>query len=312
LPESKKEGNIMKYRLITILLVLATICLGPWSAGAAYYAASVDNPYLITNSGSVPQINQYQFTDPGPTYPGYTLHTGSYAGSVLESYTRQQYTPPSNYIGNNGFAAGPATALFSLSDIIISGPAGPVGVKVNLSLNGTLTPTTTNSSGNGYSDAHAWVQIHGGFSSSFDFVGQIDAFSHSQSGTTTNSFSGTGLFSGLTSFSGSESITTPSFTLSNGTHSMVLALSTGTDWDYNIYYPVDASVDANADFFHSLSFATSGDVFTFDQPGYTVNSLDGKIVDNRFVGSPVPVPPSVLLLGSGLLGLAGWRRFRKS
>jgi len=27
---------------------------------------------------------------------------------------------------------------------------------------------------------------------------------------------------------------------------------------------------------------------------------------------PVPLPPSVLLLGSGLLGLAGWRRFRKN
>ena len=30
------------------------------------------------------------------------------------------------------------------------------------------------------------------------------------------------------------------------------------------------------------------------------------------VGSPVPIPPSALLLGSGLLGLVGWRRFRKS
>ncbi|MGD0828621.1 MAG: hypothetical protein ABSA09_11125 [Desulfobaccales bacterium] len=29
-------------------------------------------------------------------------------------------------------------------------------------------------------------------------------------------------------------------------------------------------------------------------------------------GTPVPVPPSALLLGSGLLGLAGWRRLRKS
>jgi hypothetical protein len=32
----------------------------------------------------------------------------------------------------------------------------------------------------------------------------------------------------------------------------------------------------------------------------------------RIDGTTVPLPGSVLLLGSGLLGLAGWRRFRKS
>ncbi|MFA5112361.1 MAG: hypothetical protein WC443_13200 [Desulfobaccales bacterium] len=40
----------------------------------------------------------------------------------------------------------------------------------------------------------------------------------------------------------------------------------------------------------------------------------GRIYSLNVSGStnPVPVPPSLLLLGSGLLGLEGWRRFRKS
>jgi len=39
---------------------------------------------------------------------------------------------------------------------------------------------------------------------------------------------------------------------------------------------------------------------------------DGLYNDIMVTGSPVPLPGSLLLLGSGLLGLAGWRRFRRS
>ena len=43
------------------------------------------------------------------------------------------------------------------------------------------------------------------------------------------------------------------------------------------------------------------------------NTTQWPAVDNFYVGlAAVPVPPTVLLLGSGLLGLVGWRRFRKS
>lgn len=38
-------------------------------------------------------------------------------------------------------------------------------------------------------------------------------------------------------------------------------------------------------------------------------SMTGHVID---ITAPVPLPPTVFLLGSGLLGLAGWRRFRKS
>jgi probable HAF family extracellular repeat protein len=48
---------------------------------------------------------------------------------------------------------------------------------------------------------------------------------------------------------------------------------------------------------------------------YAINE-GGQIVgrtnnSHAFLLTPVPLPPTVLLLGSGLLGLAGWRRLKK-
>jgi hypothetical protein len=61
------------------------------------------------------------------------------------------------------------------------------------------------------------------------------------------------------------------------------------------YYPMSfISVDLGG-IVNQLSFAADG-FFLMDNFNYTA----------------VPLPPSMLLLGSGLLGLAGWRRFRKS
>ena len=45
------------------------------------------------------------------------------------------------------------------------------------------------------------------------------------------------------------------------------------------------------------------------------NAIPGGVIGSEaftVYGSKVPVPPSALLLGSGLLGLGGWRRLRKS
>lgn len=59
--------------------------------------------------------------------------------------------------------------------------------------------------------------------------------------------------------------------------------------------------------------------FTIINPGaaslfaYTLdyNEANGAPAVLEFPHSEVPLPPTILLLGSGLLGLAGWRRFRK-
>jgi hypothetical protein len=47
---------------------------------------------------------------------------------------------------------------------------------------------------------------------------------------------------------------------------------------------------------------------------WTFLSVDGSTIYSEYLAplpNPVPIPPTVTLLGSGLLGLAGWRLFMK-
>lgn len=61
---------------------------------------------------------------------------------------------------------------------------------------------------------------------------------------------------------------------------------------------------------YSLNLATGAATLVGDLSGLTY-SVSGFSVAGEPSGL-VPVPPTALLLGSGLLGLVGWRRFRKS
>lgn len=63
------------------------------------------------------------------------------------------------------------------------------------------------------------------------------------------------------------------------------------------------------------NFLLSGGVYTtLDIPGqiaYGINGPGQIVTYENFVANPVPLPGTLLLLGSGLLGLAGWRRLRQ-
>jgi hypothetical protein len=63
--------------------------------------------------------------------------------------------------------------------------------------------------------------------------------------------------------------------------------------------------------FHWLDLNGGNPTQIFDQASILPGDLggDGNL---QIFGEAVPVPSTLLLLGSGLLGLTGWRRFRKS
>jgi len=68
--------------------------------------------------------------------------------------------------------------------------------------------------------------------------------------------------------------------------------------------PQNPTSSCNSSFdVQGFSFATTGPVFNLPA-GWTANSVDGTIVNNRFV----PEPATAFLIALGLLGLTGWRR----
>ena len=73
------------------------------------------------------------------------------------------------------------------------------------------------------------------------------------------------------------------------------------------------TVDPSINFIKDASKSPAGGVLAFPNGSNLFTQADGGgIFGPNFDTKPVPVPPTVLMLGSGLLGLAGWRRFRKS
>lgn len=52
--------------------------------------------------------------------------------------------------------------------------------------------------------------------------------------------------------------------------------------------------------------------FEWDEWDITIPTDDGFFVSVDKLVRPIPLPPSVFLLGSGLIGLVGLRRLKKS
>ncbi|MFL5242838.1 MAG: PEP-CTERM sorting domain-containing protein, partial [Gemmataceae bacterium] len=137
---------------------------------------------------------------------------------------------------------------------------------------------------------------------------QAQQFAFFQSTDTFGNFTGSLFDSGT--------ITTQPFLFHAGLNRLTLELFIRVQGDAGGFSTsFDAISDSLVDFSHTVTFATHGPVFNLPD-GYSANSDEAQITDNRFVSSTVapagvPEPASLTILAIGALELMGyswWRR----
>ncbi len=96
-----------------------------------------------------------------------------------------------------------------------------------------------------------------------------------------------------------------------GVNSVSMSIEVGAHANQNGAQPGIAAL-AVSTFHHTLSFASDRPVFDLPE-GWTVNSFDANIVDNRWIGTTVPEPSSFVVTTLGALSICALRRkFRRA
>jgi len=216
------------------------------------------------------------------------------AGLGSRVFGRIDYIGPS--AGGTLFFNVNSSASGRYDDIVISGNAGAVTTSLNMTLEGELN------AGAGAS------QFDGGDSSVLvDFLVNGTRIGFSKTDLSVfidpgSVFVGPGkakiVFGGSGSANLSSVITSPQFTVTANTpFSLEIRLQTNTR---PFGFGTLIAGSGSAEFLNTLTFARSGAVFNL-AGGYTANSIDAGISNNF---GTVPLPGSLLLIGSALASLA--------
>lgn len=262
----------------------------------AFAVAALLIAATVADSGNATPVYTIEITGQGPVTGG-TLQADSFSDGTIAIEIVAGPAGLGASVQSNGTPAF-ARATLLIHDVVISGPTDFVTSSLNLHLSGSLglSPSGSNTV-NG-----AYVRIDGGW-----FTGLVNPCVSTLPGM---AGCGGGAFPEFYTAGILESVTgtTASTTINDTFGSPARLFPVNTPFSIGLILEAAANAtpgtSAYAAFLHTLSFATDGPVF--DLPaGFTVNSVDGGIVDNRFFPSPVPLPGTLLLLSAGLAGLAG-------
>ncbi|HTR37308.1 MAG TPA: PEP-CTERM sorting domain-containing protein [Bryobacteraceae bacterium] len=310
--------RINKIQRVQMALALALMASGGElaKADAIYY---VTTTYGQTNTGSTAvstsgQLNGsggllLQLTGGATAAPGVL---GAVSGATLEGFSG---SCPGGFCGWSVSSE----AQLTLDDVVFSGPTDSVTTALNLALAGSMSATA--SAGGAFQ-----YGAEGAANVTFDgYLTDNDQFAFEFGGSMSNNqwngsyVSGTSCFtsSGLlgdTQGCGSavesvgSTVGTDQFDVPIGVP-LTLVMTLNTNAGVAGYVNGNGSADATggANFIDTVSFPFSGVVFDLPD-GYTVNSAEGMIVDNHFVGaentSAVPEPGSLPILLAGFAAIA--------
>jgi len=236
----------------------------------------------------------------------YLAQTSAFAGAgYLQSTSNarysQDYRLPAS-ASSNIYYSGSNFAEFTLDDLFISGPAGPVTATINFRLSGDQVTSAINNPSMGETSARgtSTVQLLAN-------VNNVTVGSGFKTIATDYQSSGVNGSSGwLTNWTLDGVLTSAEFTVNaNESFTLLMQLQTSAfAYAYTGHFGGSAGA---ADFSHTASFVTDGAVFNLPA-GYTASSASGNLVDNGFT---VPEPASAaLLLSAGLSALTARRRRR--